>query len=621
MALPWTVFAADPPPVYLDELVRTAAARRLADARMWQRLLHYRRAPFGVVSRADGPGFFLAPHGRTDPAAELAATLAAFFSTEPVGTARQPAQCAFPARYRWLKTELGFDAARLPDQDCPRLAAWRAALDPESVTLVFPSSFMNNPSSMFGHTLLRIDQRGQTERTRLLAYAVNFAAQVTTDNGFAYAVRGITGGFPGYFSIYPYYVKVQEYSEIENRDIWEYRLTLTPDQIELLLLHTWELGNTYFDYYFFTENCSYHLLALLEVADPSLSLTDRMRSWTIPADTVRWVAERPGLVAEVIYRPSRATVLRSGYQALAPAERAWFDRLRSGATALDEPAFAALPPERQARLLDLAADELLYRAKLGGDPAELRRRQRNVLERRSRLRLATEPAAVAPPDTAPERGHRTARLGAGAGWRAREPFTEITLRPAYHDLVDAVVGYPPDAQIEVLPLRLRRYAHSGRVRLDRLALADVVSLAPFDPLFRPISWKISGAYEAVRHAGCDDCGTFVLNGGAGAAIALQMAGRHLFYLLPELDLRAGHAYAPGYRAGVGATAGVLLEPIAGLRTHLRAGYISYPLGDRGRELRAGITQGVPLARDLALRLELDHADRRNEAVVTLNGYF
>ena len=72
---------------------------------------------------------------------------------------------------------------------------------------------MNNPSSMFGHTLLRIDQKGQTEQTRLLAYAINYAANVTTENGLAYAALGVSGGFQGFFSIMPYYLKVKEYRD------------------------------------------------------------------------------------------------------------------------------------------------------------------------------------------------------------------------------------------------------------------------------------------------------------------------------------------------------------------------------------------------------------------------
>ncbi len=69
-------------------------------------------------------------------------------------------------------------------------------------------------------------------------------------------------------------------------------------------MHVWELGPTRFDYYFFDENCAYHLLSLLEVARPGLQLTDRFRWWAIPSDTVRAVTDQPGLLKRVVYRPA-----------------------------------------------------------------------------------------------------------------------------------------------------------------------------------------------------------------------------------------------------------------------------------------------------------------------------
>jgi hypothetical protein len=274
-----TSSAADETPpgseAYLQTLIRRSVEKGSSEKRLWHLLLHYRKGFWGgTVSDADGPEFFLSPDGKTNPQKEIEATLRKFLSDEPVGLSQLPAQCAFPARYRWLKDELGFDPALLPEQGCERFRTWIRGLDPQSVTLIFPSAFMNSPSSMFGHTLLRVDQGGQTEETRLLAYAINFAATTTTENTLVAAALGMTGGFKGYFSIHPYYVKVREYSDMENRDIWEYRLNLSPDQIEWMLMHTWELGNTYFDYYFLTENCSYHLLSLIEIADPDLHLTD-----------------------------------------------------------------------------------------------------------------------------------------------------------------------------------------------------------------------------------------------------------------------------------------------------------------------------------------------------------
>ncbi|MGH7829328.1 MAG: DUF4105 domain-containing protein, partial [Candidatus Binatia bacterium] len=203
---------------YLQELIQRAHSLALHEQRYWHLLLHYRPTiAGGYESEADEEGFFLAPNGKTDPKAELEATLARFFSTKLVGRSRQPARCAFIARYAWLRAALAIDESLLPPEPCERFRSWFAELNPESITLIFPSAYMNNPSSMFGHLLLRVDQKGQTEQTRILAYTVNYSAEVTTDNGIVFAVLGVVGGFKGYFSTHPYYVKAKEYGDFENR--------------------------------------------------------------------------------------------------------------------------------------------------------------------------------------------------------------------------------------------------------------------------------------------------------------------------------------------------------------------------------------------------------------------
>jgi len=63
--------------------------------------------------------------------------------------------------------------------------------------LIFPAAYLNNPSSMYGHTLLRIDARDQDEKTRLLAYAINYAANTDETNGILFALNGLIGGYTG----------------------------------------------------------------------------------------------------------------------------------------------------------------------------------------------------------------------------------------------------------------------------------------------------------------------------------------------------------------------------------------------------------------------------------------
>src|SRR3989344_9103985 len=199
--LPLVVFADDN--AYLNELVEQAREKNLAQRAEWLNLLHYKSYVYwpGVRSLADDPAFFNAPDGKTDATAELEATLAVFFSTAEETDKAQNPQCRFIARYHWLKKELHFDPARLPERPCRRFYQWRASLDPHEITLVFPAAYLNNPASMYGHTLLRIDGKGQDEQTRLLAYAISYAAGTNETSGLGFAVRGLFGGYPGVFAI------------------------------------------------------------------------------------------------------------------------------------------------------------------------------------------------------------------------------------------------------------------------------------------------------------------------------------------------------------------------------------------------------------------------------------
>ena len=224
-------------------------------------------------ARSTGPAFFLAKDGKTDPAAELEATLEGLFAparsrtSSPTRSAASPRACLLSAR-------LGLDPAALPPA-AARSRTTSSRASPGGVTLVFSSYYLNNPSSAFGHTLLRLDKAEGAPRAKhfeLLDYGVDYAATVDTPNAILYAVKGLFGRFQGQFKHYAYYYKVRQYGDYESRDLWEYDLALTPEETALLAAHLWELGGTWFAYWYLDENCSYHVLGALEAAAPRLEL-------------------------------------------------------------------------------------------------------------------------------------------------------------------------------------------------------------------------------------------------------------------------------------------------------------------------------------------------------------
>lgn len=606
---------------YLAELVSRARTLQLARTREWEVLLHYHENRMGgVVSEADGADFFLARDGKRNPETELNATLAAFFAEPVDDPALLHPQCRFVGRYAWLNERLAFDPARLPPQDCPRFREWMAALDPESVTLVFPSAYLSNPSSMFGHTLLRIDRANRTDNNRLLDYTINFAAATDNPTALSSIVLGLTGGLPGRFSITPYYVKAKEYNDLQSRDIWEYRLAFTREQIHAMLRHAWEMGATYFDYFFFTQNCSYQLLALLDAADPTLHLADRFTRWTIPADTVRAVLDTPGLVTRVSFRPALRTQLSHHRSLLSRDEDAALFRVLNNPLVVHEAPFAALPERRRAAIIDVATEYLAYQKVDDSERAgRYHAQQRRLLMDRASLRVVSEDAqAPAPPP--PEQGHDTTRLGIAVGRTAGAWFGQLALRPALRDLLGDETGYTPNTHLEFMNAVLR-YNRASRVTLNRVDVIRIISLTPYDRLIWKPSWHISTGLFPVEDLSVSDRSAPTLELGVGGALPGRWWRREVWYILGETAAQYGAAFDHRYRAGPGATGGLLFDLAPRWRAHGYVRYRAFLFGHRSSDLATGLEQRYTLSKDWDLRVEWTRRPDRSQALLGINAYF
>lgn len=607
--------AGGPGPPLAAALTARAHALQLAERREWQVLLHTTPDLFGgVTSSIDAPGFFFSPHGKDDPAAELDATLAAFFAVPAGWTGPDHPLCAYPARAAWLRAELGIDAAQLPAPPCDRYAQWRQTIGARSITLVFASAFLNNPASMFGHPFLRLNRATRGLGSDLLAYSVNFAAEPTTNNAILYTFMGLLGGFPGTFTTLPYYLKVKEYGALESRDLWEYELSFTAPEIERFMQHLWELGRATFDYYYLDENCSYHLLGVLEVARPSLRLTHRFAAWVVPTDTLRLLSEQPGLIGEVRYRPSRQAVMRARRALLEGDEKALAAALAESIEPESVALLEALPPARQARVLDAAAELLRYRAgsRETLEPPE-QEVERALFLRRGRLGMASPPLDIArgdPPDT----GHGSTALALGGGWDGVDPFVALTVRPALHTVLDAQDGFAANTQIEFITGELRARPTSGLV-LEQLDLLRIQSISPLDPWTPSPSWRLNIGAARSRELRCVewDCVYGSFSGGPGVAASFDLGiGELVPYLFVDADLRVGPVYRDDYRISAGATVGLLAQLGPYARLHVDASYLYPFLGverpswrpgpDDGPDFRVSGALGVKLGRDLQLRV-------------------
>ncbi len=589
---------------YLEELIERSRRLGLAQQRQWLKLGHYEPAPFGfgLVSVIDSGNFFNAANGRRNPAAELEATLAAFFAPPPGGDDEQHPQCAFIARYHWLKSELGFDPARLAERACPRFEAWYGVIDPGQVTLVLPAAYMNQPSSMFGHTLLRIDRPNQSARTRLTSYAINYGADTGGDGGVPFAIKGIFGGYRGAFTLMPYYEKVKDYSDLENRDIWEYELDLSPEEIRRMLRHVWELDNVWADYYFFDENCSYQLLSLIEVARPGLDLTGGFGWWAIPTDTVKVVVAEAGLLKRTVFRPSARGEINHRAGLLQPRLRRLAQDMTLGRVALDDARIEGLTDTDKAAVLELAYEFLQFRFRADDETRDVvAPRSMALLRARSQLPKAEPVAPVPEPETRPDQGHASARAGLGGGVIDGDFFQEINIRASYHDLLDPPGGFVRGFEIEALHLRLRHFDDDRDVELESFQLVGIQSSSPRNDFFKPISWRFDLGAEKFRRGGDADQEIVGVVGG-GAGLSFGLGTKAIASAFADLRLFAGQNLDDQVAVAVGPSLGLHYYPTGWWALGLEATYQYSADDETDHYLDVGLTQGFALGRSFGLRL-------------------
>jgi hypothetical protein len=595
--------AAEPP-----ELEQRAITRSLWKNQQWLNLVHYEKGLFGgYTSQADGPAFFLSPDGAHDPKAEMLATIRAFFRTPTEAELAKPKRltdpeiqaelkrtmdsydhrgsvpvskkerdqaildleqkllkhspdhpiCQFPARLRFLKRELGWGGEGLPKIECYRLDDFRRRVDAKSVSLVFSSFFLNNPSSTFGHSFLRINsglwaQYGNY-RNELLDTGVNFAANVNTASPVMYAFFGMAGLMPGTFTTVPYYLKVREYNDYESRDLWSYDLNFTPDEIAMLVDHIWEELSTFYYYKYFTENCSYHIFTLLDAAAPRFGLAKQLTFYVIPSDTIRVLYRTPGAVGKVTYRPSARSQFFYRLKRLTPEERKALDVLVD--TRDPDGLDPSLSKESAARVLDAFSDqvELTSGKELIVDGSDAQKLKQRILIKRASLGVKSERIDVpAPLRSAPHLGHGMRRLSLGfASEEDRGTATTFGYRFAMHDLLDPGLGFARNMQIDMFGVwaRLlnRPRGFRNRFEFDEINIFKLTALTPLSRYYSAKSVHAELGLKKNYDRDCENadrrCFPLVLDYGPGWTI--DPTGNETISLFAFL---MGHfTYSPNYR--------------------------------------------------------------------------
>lgn len=506
----------------------------------WQRLLHYQNYFGGYKSTIDHSGFFFAKGGKFDPRAELQATLTAFRSGSPkVGPQKLDPWCAFPARAMLLR-DSGLLKRDLSSSTCPHWHHWRDNLKLRSISMVFSSAYSGNPASMLGHTFLKFNLQtdgssaGTTSAgttSAMLDYGASFSALPEESMGFTYFFNGLTGGYKGIFSIEPFYIHAMSYAYGENRDLWEYELDLSAQQVDYLLAHFWELyASAYVDYYFLDDNCSKLLIEVLAILVPGEDIVATL-SWLVtPHETIH-VMKDFFAVKKVHFYPSLRRRFDYSVAVLSQEEKQKLTLLVKSSDLQRLDAFSNATLDAYLRWMTLQKTKLNKE-----DQVELRQKEQLVLKSRARRREVSPTQVVPRANNQPDRGHRGKRLSVGGQSAAGEkPYPYLGMRYGLHDLFDPAAGYEKYYHMSYGDLRLAKPGEQWRYDLR---LFDILSLEPLGSIEKLISWRlVTGLRSFDFENGVRTCAQcFYLRGGAGGALEVFDAAS-LLYLMPQVEVK------------------------------------------------------------------------------------
>ena len=502
--------------------------------------------------------------------------------------------CKFPARSQWILEKLPKLKADIGEYSCKSIDNIIKEYNPTNISLIFPTAHINSPASMYGHTFLRVDN---DKKTPLLSQAINYAAQTDESNALLYTFYGLTGGYKGVYSISPYYEKIKEYTDLERRDIWEYELVLDEKEIKRLLYHQFELKDYYSDYYFFTQNCSYNLLWLIQSAKKDINLVDSFSFKVIPIDTIRKLEEKK-LIKKVIFRASKSRKIKHIVKNIKDINLAK-KFIKHG---YKKEILTDINSSQKALVLDLSTE--LLRGKRGKNKVEKKKYIKSlmgILAQRSKLDFKSDYSIKKP--TNPLKAVKSSRIKLAV---KKEKFF-IAYKPSFHDIYDLSYGFSEEgAFINFFNLELEK-EFGGNIKLHRFDVIDVASYAAKESFFDSLSWQVNVSFLRDK----EEKLAFNLNAGGG--LSYKSFG-FLYYLFLSPSLYVNSKINMSLSPKIG-----FIKNFSKFKIAASTWREFFTDGDGSNHVEIFSTYKID--KDIALNLKYDINDKKDRTTLSLFYYF
>lgn len=587
----------------VSTLQKSARFQRLSHTNTWHKLIHYQpRLWGGVKSEISSEAYFLAKSGATDPEAELDATIAGMFAPETKDPNAHP-QCRFISRRLWLQKKLG---TKFPQHSCPGFWEWSHGNSIQSISLIFATGFLGNPASFFGHPLLKFNFKDGSSPADLMDVAVNHGAfSPPEENVVIYALKGLLGGYKSGFSQTHFFYHHHSYVELELRDLWEYELNLSPEQVEKIVTHVWDLLGMNVPYYFLTDNCASRLAELLEMVVPQ-RLLPRHVPYAIPYTLFDHLISA-GLVESVKVIDSRQSRLIDKYTSLKKSQKKILKEIIEDHSIMESEKFEKRSIEEKTRVLETMFDYYSFRMVLDKDDLELKAKKKEVIMQRLKL----PPGALEWPrrvKEAPHLGQRSVLTQVGF-FQSKKFHGGGTLRarPAYYDLISPDRGRLPNSSLAIFDSEVNFTAHKLWLRkLDGIAVESLNLSHTGLPGDGGWAWRFKLGLDN-QNLACAGCVVARAEGGVGKSY--QLSDGAVLYAMVDPRLQtsnqgSGHlAVAPSLSA--------LLTFADYWRANLSLGRRYFLDGSQVQEPMYGFENRFGSSREWDIRLSyFDHIDRR-----------
>ena len=481
---------------YLEQAVEL----KLWQDPQWIKLGHYEKGFFNYTSPFR-QGFFLSPDGAISPEKELIKTIEILFSDvedKTMTDQNKHPQCRYLARKQWIKSIL-----KISNEDilpCDEITKWKKELNIKSVALIFAAADLGNASSSYGHTFLKFINPANAKNKDLIDYGINYAANADANEGFFYALKGLLGFYAGQFTMMPYHQKIIEYINLEGRDIWEYHLNLTEIEVNFLVDHLIELEGARAPYYFFSDNCSYQILRVIETVRPKLNLADSFKYFVIPIDSVKKMtalSKNPNtkIVDFIKYIKSLKIDYLQSYSQLSFKQRSSLNDAVGTYTIPDSFKFNNI---EKAEVFETAMKYYSLKAFKSKNNYE-NEKYKLYLERVSLGQQAV--AENKNPAQPPEQSHDSSAVYFGLGQKNKYNFSSLKFRHAFHDLEQPDFGTVPFSHNEAASFEAR-YNHSNlnlnlnsnsNLYLYKFTLLKLINLDPVTQFDSNFSWRVNFA--------------------------------------------------------------------------------------------------------------------------------